>query len=148
MTKTIRHFILCIAILGLGLTAATQPGFTAAGSPPDGPIDSVKTGADLKFACGQDVEGFSGIVGEKMYRSMLIVQCRAVVGTVAGLMQAGQLAFDDKPKWQCVTIPDNLNDLSATFVTWIGRKPALMRQPAAVAFVEAIEASAPCRETS
>ena len=34
------------------------------------------------------------------------------------------------------------------FVTWVGRKPALMRKPAAVAFVEAIELSARCKDTS
>ena len=147
MSMWIRNVVMLMAVIGFSVGSA-QPGLTAAGSPPDGPIDAVETGADLKLACGQEVEGFDEVVGEKMYRSMLIVQCRAVVGTIAGLIKAGQFAMEDKPKWQCVTIPEDLSELSATFVTWVGRKPALMRQPAAVAFVEAIELSARCRDTS
>lgn len=146
MKFRVRNIVMALAIVGLS-AGATQPGFTAAGSPPNGPIESVVTGADLKFACGQEVDGFNEVVGEKMYRSMLIVQCRAVVGAIADMIRAGQFAVEDAPKWQCVTIPEDLNELSATFVTWVGRKPALMRAPAAVAFIEAIESSAPCRDS-
>ena len=147
MNMWVRNSVMLMAIIGLSVSSA-QPGFTAAGSPPAGPIDAVETGADLKLACGQEIEGFDEVVGEKTYRSMLIVQCHAVVGTIAGMIKAGQYALDDKPKWQCVTIPEDLGELSATFVSWVGRKPALMRKPAAVAFVEAIELSARCQETS
>ncbi len=147
MNMWMRNFVMLVAIIGLSAGSA-RPGLTAAGAPPDGPIDAVETGAHLKFACGQEVEGFKDVVGEKMYRTMLIVQCRAVVGTVAGMIKAGQFALDDTPKWQCVDIPEDLSELSATFVTWVGRRPALMRRPAAVALIEAIELSAPCKETS
>jgi len=147
MNMWVRNLVMLTAIIGLSVGSA-QPGFTAAGAPPDGPIDAVETGADLKLACGQEVDGFEDVVGEKTYRSMLIVQCRAVVGTIAGMIKAGQFAIKDAPKWQCVTIPEDLGELSATFVSWVGRKPALMRKPAAVAFIEAIELSARCKETS
>ena len=147
MSMWVRNLVVLVAVIGLGVSIGARSGLTAAGSPPDGPIDAVETGADLKFACGQEVEGFNDVVGEKMYRSMLIVQCRAVVGTVAGLIKAGQFALQDAAKWQCVTIPEDLTELSATFVTWVGRRPALMREPAAVALVEAIELSAPCRNS-
>ncbi len=142
-----RNLVVLMAIFGLSV-GATQPGFSGAGAPPDGPIDAIETGADLKFACGQEVKDFEDVVGEKTYRSMLIVQCRAVVGTIVGMMEAGQFALDDARKWQCVTIPEDLNEMSAAFVAWVGRKPGLMRRSAAVAFVEAIESSAPCKEAS
>jgi hypothetical protein len=133
-----------MGVMGLSLCGGARLGLSAAGAPPGGPIEAVHTGADLKFACGQDVDGYQDVVGEKIYRLMLIVQCRAVVGTVADLIKAGQYALDDAPKWQCVEIPEDVGELSATFVTWVGRSPTLLRKPAAVALVEAIELSAPC----
>ncbi len=147
MINWVRNFVVAAAVVGLFVSLGASPGLTAAGSPPDGPIDAVQTGADLKFACGQDVEGFNEVVGEQMYRSMLIVQCQAVVGAIAEMIRAGQFAVEDKPRWQCVTIPEDLHELSATFVTWVGRRPALMRETAALAFIEAIELSAPCRDS-
>lgn len=147
MKAITRRFAIWVAVAGLGLYGGAQPSFGAAGSPPNGPIEAVETGANLKFACGQSVDGFKDVVGEETYRWMLIVQCRAVVGAVTELIKAGQYALEDSPRWQCVDIPDNLDELSATFVTWVGRRPALMRAPAAVAFIEAIEMSAPCRDS-
>ncbi len=146
MDKPVRAIVMVLVIVGLGF-GGPRLGFAAAGAPPDGPIKSVETGADLKFACGQDVDGFNDVVGEKTYRSMLIVQCRAVVGTIADMIKAGQFALDDAPKWQCVTIPEDLSELAANFVTWVGRRPSLMREPAAIALIEAIELSAPCKSS-
>ena len=147
MSTWIRNLVVMAAVLGLSASLGASPGLAAAGSPPVGPIDAVVTGSDLKFACGQEAEGFRDVVGEQFHRWMLIVQCRAVVGAITTMIKAGQFALDDAPRWQCVTIPEDLVELSATFVTWVGRRPALMRKPAAVAFVEAIELSAPCRDS-
>ena len=147
MSKWIGKLIVTAIVLGLCSTLGAHPGMTAAGSPPTGPIDAIETGSDLKFACGQEAEGFKDVVGEQFRRWMLIVQCRAVVGAIMTMIKAGQFALDDTPRWQCVTIPDDPGELSATFVTWVGRSPALMRKPAAVAFVEAIELSTPCRDS-
>jgi hypothetical protein len=80
-----------------------------------------------------------------MYRSMLIVQCRAVVGTIVELVAAGKYALNDTPIWQCVENREDHAALTAAFVQWVGRRPALLRKPAAVAFVEAIEMSETCR---
>jgi hypothetical protein len=77
-----RRLMLVLALAGAGFCGGVGAAFAAAGAAPLGPIDAVKSGADLKLACGQRVEGFDQVVGEKMYRSMLIVQCRAVVGTI------------------------------------------------------------------
>lgn len=147
MNVRLRMLGVLIAVIGLGVGGAKH-GLAAAGSPPQGPIDAVETGADLKFACGQELDGFQDMVGERMHRFMLIVQCRAVVGAIAEMIKAGHFALDDAPRWRCVTIPEDMGVLSETFVTWIGRKPSLMRKPAAVAFIEAIELSAPCKDTS
>jgi hypothetical protein len=136
--------MMVLALTGLGLLGGNSAAFAAAGSPPHGPIDAVETGANLKFACGQGVEGFDQVVGEEMLRAMLIVQCRAVVGTVVELVGAGEYAINDAPIWQCVEIREDHEALTAAFVKWVGRRPALLRKPAAVAFVEAIEMSGKC----
>ncbi len=147
MRKGIRGVAVSIAVLGLSTGLGIGSAGAAGGSPPHGPIDPVETGSDLKFACGQEVEGFEDVVGEQFYRWMLIVQCRAVVGTVAALFKAGELLVNGAPQWRCVTLPEDLGNLSATFVNRVARRPALMREPAAVAFVKTIELSAPCRES-
>ncbi len=139
-----RNLVMFVGVMGLGLCGGARLGLSAAGAPPDGPIEAVSTGADLKFACGQNVDGFPHLVSEKVHRSMLIVQCRAVVGTVAELIRAGQYTLDDAPQWRCLEIPEEIGELSATFVTWVGRRPTLLRKPAAVALIEAIELSASC----
>ena len=145
MVKWIRSFVVLAGVLGLSASLGVSPGLAAGGSPPNGPIDPIETGSDLKFACSQEIEGSKDVVGEQFYRWMLMVQCRAVVGTIVTMIQAGQFSLDESPRWRCVTVPEDLGQLSETFVTWVGRRPPLMRQPAAVAFVEAIELSAPCR---
>ncbi len=146
MIRWIRQLAVTAVVSGLAASFGTGSALAAAGSPPLGPIDPVETGSDLKFACGQHVEGFKDVVGEEFLRWMLIVQCRAFVGGVVELIQTGQVVIEDSPRWQCVTIPEDVDELSATFVTWVGRRPALMREPAAIALVEAVELSAPCRD--
>ena len=145
MSVSAHKYLILMSIVGLSLVLGARPSFSAAGAPPSGPIEAAHTGAALRFACGQEVEGYKDVVGELMLKSMLIVQCRAVLGAVAEMVKAGQITLDDKPKWQCVEIPEDLGELSATFVTWVGRRPTLLRKPAAVALVEAIELSAPCK---
>ncbi len=145
MSRFLHNFMMVLALAGLGLFGGTGAASAAAGSPPQGPIEAVHTGANLKFACGQGVEGYDQVVGEEMLRAMLIVQCRAVVGTVVELVGAGQYAIDDALIWQCVENREDHDALTAAFVKWVGRRPALLRKPAAVAFVEAIEMSEKCR---
>jgi hypothetical protein len=140
-----RRMMRVLALTGTGFGGGVGDAFAAAGAAPLGPIDAVKSGADLKLACGQGVQGFDQVVGEKMYRSMLIVQCRAVVGTIVELVAAGQYALNDTPIWQCVENRKDHDALTSAFVQWVGRRPALLRKPAAVAFVEAIEMSEKCR---
>ena len=147
MGKWSRSFVVLAGVLGLWASLGAGPGLAAGGSPPNGPIDPIETGSDLKFACSQEIKGSKDVVGEQFYRWMLMVQCRAVVGTIVTMVQAGQFTLDESPSWQCVTVPEDLGQLSETFVTWVARRPPLMRQPAAVAFVEAIELSAPCRSS-
>ncbi len=147
MGKWIRNFVVSAGVLGLSASLGAGTGLAAGGSPPNGPIDPIETGSDLKFACSQDIEGSKDVVGEQFYRWMLQVQCRAVVGAIVTMIQAGQFTLDEAPRWQCVTVPEDLGELSETFVTWVARRPPLMRQPAAVAFVEAIELSAPCLDS-
>jgi hypothetical protein len=141
----LRRLMLVLALGGAGFCGGVDAAFAAAGAAPLGPIDPVTSGADLKLACGQAVEGFDQVVGEKMYRSMLIVQCRAVVGTIVELVAAGSYALNGTPVWQCVENREDHDALTVAFVQWVGRRPALLRKPAAVAFVEAIEMSEKCR---
>jgi hypothetical protein len=145
MTQLFRNFVTVLMLTGVGLFGGNSAALAAAGSPPHGPIDAVETGANLKFACGQGVDGFDQVVGEEMLRAMLIVQCRAVVGTIVELVGAGEYAIGDAPIWQCVENREDHEALTAAFVKWVGRRPALLRKPAAVAFVEAIEMSEKCR---
>jgi hypothetical protein len=140
-----RRLMLVLGLAGAGFCGGEGAAFAAAGAAPLGPIDAVESGADLKLACGQGVEGFDQVVGEKMYRSMLIVQCRAVVGTIVELVAAGKYTLNDTPIWQCVENREDQDALTVAFVQRVGRRPALLRKPAAVAFVEAIEMSEKCR---
>ena len=129
----------------LGMAAMSGTAFAAAGSPPSGPIEAPKTGADLKHACGQTVDGFDGVEGERMLREMLIVQCWSVVSAVVDLVEAGDFSLDGKPVWECVSDRSDQQALTEAFVKWVGRRPALMRQTAPVAFVQAVEMSAKCK---
>ena len=133
------------ALLVVSVAGASGSAFAAAGSPPSGPIEAPKTGADLKHACGQTVEGFSEVEGERMLREMLIVQCWSVVATVVDLVEAGNFALEGKPVWECVTDRSDHKALIEAYVKWVGRRPPLMRQPAPVAFVQAVEMSAKCK---
>ena len=145
MRHHVQTLMMVLALTAAGFYGGIGAAFAAAGSPPHGPIEAVNTGADLKLACGQGVEGFDDVVGERMHRAMLIVQCRAVVGAIVELVEAGQYTLDQAPIWQCVENRGDHDALTAAFVKWIGRSPALLRKPAAVAFVEAIEMSEKCR---
>ncbi|MEM7252360.1 MAG: hypothetical protein AAF493_13160 [Pseudomonadota bacterium] len=91
------------------------------------------------------MSGYNGLVGEKVLREMLIVQCRAAVGAIADLVADGHITAAGEPVWKCVKGTDDREALAATFVKWVGRRPALMRKPASIAFVEAIEMSAKCK---
>jgi hypothetical protein len=133
-----------LGMTGVAVFAVTDAAMAAAGSDPLGPIDPVKTGADLKHACGQSVDGYDKVVGQKMYRAMMIVQCRAVVGAIVDLVAAGRYAGKDGPIWRCVENPSDHEALTATFVKWVGRRAPLLREPAGAAFVEAIEMSEKC----
>jgi hypothetical protein len=144
MSRYVRIATLAMSIMGSGIAGTASTAFAAAGSDPLGPINPVKTGADLKHACGQGVEGYHKVVGQKMWRAMMIVQCRAVVGAVVELAASGQLVGEDGPAWRCVQSPDDHDALTAAFVQWVGRRAPLLREPAAVAFVEAIEMSEKC----
>ena len=144
MCRYIRLVALAFVMTAVCISGGMGTAFAAAGSDPLGPINPVKTGADLKHVCGQSVEGYHKVVGQKMWRAMMIVQCRAVVGAVVELVAAGQVASKDGPVWRCIENPGDHDALTATFVQWVGRRASLLREPAAVAFVEAIEMSEKC----
>lgn len=139
------HFLGAMLAASLGAASMSGTAFAAAGAPPSGPIEAPKTGADLKHACGQTVEGFSEREGERMLREMLIVQCWSVVSAIVDLVESGEFSMGSKPVWECVTDRSDRQALIEAYVTWVGRRPALMRQPAPVAFVQAVEMSAKCK---
>lgn len=144
MRRHARIVALTVAVMFGGLAGIAGNAFAAAGSDPLGPINPVKTGADLKHACGQGVQGYHKVVGQKTWRDMMMVQCRAVVGAVVELVAAGQVAGQDGPVWRCVQAPEDHDALTTTFVEWVGRRATLLREPAALAFIEAIEMSEKC----
>ncbi len=144
MHHSFRALSLGIALVGVSLVSTTDNVFAAAGAPPSSPIEAPSTGADLKHACGQNIDGFSDRVGESVLRAMLVVQCRAVVAAVVELVNSGQYEIDGAPVWKCVENREDYDALAATYVQWVGRQPPLMRKPASMAFVEAIEMSAKC----
>ena len=76
---------------------------------------------------------------------MLIAQCSAMVAAIVELVNGGEYAIDNTPVWQCVKDREDQSALAATYVKWVGRRPALLRKPASMAFVEAIEMSEKCR---
>lgn len=139
------HFLGAMLAASLGAVAMSGTAFAAAGAPPSGPIEAPKTGADLKHACGQTVEGFSEREGERMLREMLIVQCWSVVSAIVDLVDSGEFSMGSKSVWECVDDHSDHQALIEAYVTWVGRRPALMRQPAPVAFVQAVEMSAKCK---
>ncbi len=46
MNTWVRNIVMLLAVIGLGVGGGARLGLTAAGSPPDRPIDAVATGAD------------------------------------------------------------------------------------------------------
>lgn len=145
MSHCIRAFVFVLMLAGAGLYVSTDTVFAGAGAPPSSPIDTPETGADLKYACGQNIEDFSERVSEQILRAMLIVQCRAMVAAVVELVKNGQYTIDGTPVWKCVKDRENRDALAAQYVKWVGRQPALLRKPAPMAFVQAIEMSEKCR---
>lgn len=139
------HFIGTMLTAWLSAAAMSGTAFAAAGAPPSGPIEAPKTGADLKHACGQTIDGFNEREGERMLREMLIVQCWSVVSAIVDLVDSGEFSVSSKPVWECVDDRSDHQALIEEYVTWVGRRPALMRQPAPVAFVQAVEMSAKCK---
>lgn len=144
MMHAIRNRIVAPALCAAMLISTAGEAFAAAGAPPSGPLEPPKTGADLKHACGQSVEGFDGVEGERMLREMLITQCRASVSAIVELVEGAQFSIDGREVWKCVEDRTDQDALAAAFVKWVGRRPPLMRKPAAVAFIEAVEMSAKC----
>lgn len=144
MLNLVRQSLFSAAVCAV-LALSGGAAFAAAGAPPSGPIKAPETGAELKHACGQTIDGFSGREGERMLREMLIVQCWAVVAAVVEMVEAGQYQIGDKPAWGCIENPTDQEALTKAFVTWVGRRPPLLRKPASVAFVEAIEMSERCK---
>lgn len=133
------------AMTAIGILAMAGQVHAAAGSPPSGPIEAPKDGADLKHACGQSVDGFAQKEGEQMLRAMLIVQCTAAVNAIVDMVEAGEYKIDGREIWKCLDDKSDREKLVETFVTWVGRRPQLLRLAPAVAFVEAVEMSARCR---
>lgn len=110
-------------------------------------LEPVKTARDLHLACGQAYDGFENIIYEPVERSVLIAQCYSFVTATSQLMRVGTYSFEGKAKWQCTNIPDELGELSDTYVEWIARNHKQSKVPAAVAFVMAIEDKYPCGDT-
>ena len=116
--------------------AITGPAFAVA--------EPVKTARDLHLACGQAYDGFENIIYEPVERSVLIAQCYSFVTATSQLLMAGRYEYDGEAKWQCADIPDELGELSDAYVEWIARNHMQSKQPAAIAFVMAIEDKYPC----
>lgn len=110
-------------------------------------LEPVKTARDLHLACGQAYDGFENIIYEPIERSVLIAQCYSFVTATSQLLKAGTYSYEGQAKWQCTNIPDELGELSDTYVEWIARNQMQSKTPAAVAFVMAIENKYPCGGT-
>ncbi len=110
-------------------------------------VEPVKTARDLHLACGQAYDGFENIIYEPVERSVLIAQCYSFVTATSQLIKAGTYNIEGKAKWQCANIPDELGELSDTYVEWIARNHKQSKKPAAIAFVMAIEDKYPCGGT-
>ena len=145
MIHALKNLVVIPVLCAVMLVLSAQQSFAAAGAPPGGPLEAPKTGADLKHACGQTVDGFDGREGERTLREMLITQCRATVSAIVEMVEGGQYMIGEREVWKCVENRTDEAALAETFVKWVGRRPQLMRMPAAVAFVEAVEMSAKCR---
>ena len=106
----------------------------------------VTSGRDLHIACGQTLDDFEDRIYEPVARSIMLVQCHAIVSAAAEMMRHGVYTRDGKPMWTCVDIPDRPGALADDFVAWIARNPRAGRMPAVLAFLRAIEETRPCAE--
>ena len=106
----------------------------------------VASGRDLHIACGQALEGFEDRIWEPVARSIMLVQCHAIVSAAAEMLRHGVYILDGEPAWTCVDIPERAGELADDFVAWIGRNPRAGREPAVLAFLQAIEDTHPCAE--
>jgi len=129
------------AALALALTLGPAQAF--ARETGDG-FQPVETARDLHLACGQAYDGFVDLIYEPVERSLLIAQCYSIVTTTSELVRHGTVTLDGKRMWRCVDIPDEPGELSDTYVEWIRSHPAAAREPAVVAFMQAIEDTHPC----
>ena len=125
------------------LAAAVAAPASATDDPTRRPVAS---GRDLHIACGQAVEGFEDRIWEPVARSIMLVQCHAIVSAAAEMLRRGVYILDGEPVWTCVDIPERAGELADDFVAWIGRNPRAGREPAVLAFLRAIEETHPCAE--
>ena len=91
-------------------------------------------------------DDFEDRIGEPAARSIMLVQCHAILDAAAEMIRSGVYTLDGEPVWTCVDIPDNPGELADDFVAWIGRNARAGRQPAVLAFVRAIEETRGCPE--
>lgn len=131
------------ALLALCLAAAPVAAEERRDDPTRRPVSS---GRDLHIACGQTQDDFADRIYEPVARSIMIVQCHAIVAAVAETIRNGAYALDGKPMWTCVEIPDRPGALAVDFLAWIARNPRAGRRPAVLAFMQAIEETYPCAE--
>ena len=106
----------------------------------------VASGRDLHIACGQARDDFEDRIYEPVARSIMLVQCHAIVSAAAEMLRNGVYLRDGKPMWTCVDIPERAGELADDFVAWIARNPRAGRAPAVLAFVQAVEETWPCAE--
>lgn len=106
----------------------------------------VSSGRDLHIACGQAEDDFADRIYEPVARSIMLVQCHAIVSAAVELIRGGAYTLDGKPAWTCVDIPDRPGELAADYLAWIARNPRAGRRPAVLAFVQAVEETYPCAE--
>ena len=131
----VRLFASCFVVL-----AMTSQAYGAA--------EPVTTARDLHLACGQAYDGFENIIYEPVERSVLIAQCYSFVTATSQLIKAGTYNYEGEAKWQCANIPDELGELSDTYVEWIARNHKQGKMPAALALIMAIEDKYPCGPTA
>ncbi len=106
----------------------------------------VASGRDLHIACGQTLEDFPDRIYEPVARSIMLVQCHAIVNAVTEMIRNGVYLQDGEPAWTCVNIPERVGSLSEDYVRWIARNPRAGRLPAVLAFVRAVEETYPCAD--
>lgn len=131
------------ALAALLAAAATAAPVVAEDDPTRRPVAS---GRDLHIACGQIEDDFEDRIWEPVARSIMLVQCHAIINAAAEMIRRGVYTLDGAPVWTCVDIPENAGELADDFLAWIGRNPRAGREPAVLAFVRAIEETRGCPE--